>query len=76
MTTKALFLDPDDERDVNAAITEFQRKGMRWPADDPETPGALILPEGESCTAGAILGEICRDWLERQGMLRQDGEAT
>lgn len=74
MNTKRTFdLDEDDERDVNAAIAEFQRRGMRWPANDPETPNALILGEGTSCLAGAILGEICRDWLESLGRLHQEG---
>lgn len=71
---KTFRLDPDDERDVNAAIAHAQRTWPRWPADDAETPNSLILGEGRSCLAGAILGEICRSWLESQGALRQDGE--
>lgn len=68
MNTKRTFdLDEDDERDVNAAIAEFQRRGARF--DD----GELILGEGESCFPGAILGEICRSWLESLDRLYQEG---
>lgn len=64
LTTKTLRLDPDDERDINAAIAYHQ--SVVIPGDPPFR---LPLPDGDSCTAGAILGEICRDWLESHGAL-------
>lgn len=63
MTAKTLHLDPDDERDLNAAISHYQAT-RRW----KDEQGGVILPEGESCVAGAILGELCRDWLESEGL--------
>lgn len=66
--TKTLRLDVDDERDVNRAIAEFQRSGAR------HEDGELVLGEGTSCMAGAILGEICRAWLEDRGRLPQSNE--
>lgn len=57
---RTLTLDDDDARDINAAIAFWQRFRVR-------------LPEGDSCTAGAVLGEICRNWLESHGALHQDG---
>lgn len=59
-------LDDDDYRDFNAAIATYQRRNH-------VAGRGTILPEGESCAAGAIIGEICRDWLEARGELRQDG---
>ena len=60
-----LNLDTDDARDINAAIAHYQL--TRRCSD-----GATFLPDGESDMAGAIIGEICRDWLESHGALRQD----
>jgi hypothetical protein len=65
-----LKLDADDERDINAAIAHYQAT-QRW--DQFGGEGGVFLPEGESDLAGAILGEICRMWLESRGALRQDG---
>jgi hypothetical protein len=53
-------LDDDDARDINRAIAHYQAT-RRWTAAQG---GGVLLPEGESDLAGAILGEICRDWLE------------
>lgn len=61
-TIMVLNLDADDARDINAAIAHYQRT-RRWPE------GGTSLPEGESDMAGAIIGEICRDWLEAKGAL-------
>ncbi len=66
MSLKTLELDADDERDINAAVAHWQM--LMW------QPGSLyLLPDGTSCTAGAVLGEICRGWLESHGALRQNG---
>ncbi len=60
MTLITLALDEDDSRDINQAIATYQRSN-RWPTD---RGGGVLLPEGDSDLRGAILGEICRDWLE------------
>lgn len=54
-----LILDDDDYRDVNAAIAERQRS-PRWYDEE----GGVLLPEGDSDLPGAIIGEICRAWLD------------
>lgn len=72
MTPLTCMLDDDDARDINAAIAHHQRT-RRWPANEG---GGHMLPEGDSDTIGAVLGEICRDWLESQGALRQEGDGT
>lgn len=59
MRQLTLNVDDDDERDINAAIARYQ-KTCRW----HDKQGGVMLPEGESDLAGAIIGEICRDWLE------------
>jgi hypothetical protein len=58
-TIRTFSLDADDERHVNQAIA-YRQAHLR-------VEGECILPEGESDTAGAILAEICRDWLEAHG---------
>lgn len=47
---------------IEQTIAIFQADGMR------DSHG-LILPDGDSDVRAAILGEICRDWLERNGYL-------
>jgi hypothetical protein len=47
--------DEDDARAIHAAVARHQTRRI---------DGEHILPEGYSDTLGAILGEICRDWLE------------
>ena len=60
-------LDTDDLRDYMRAIVVYQRQN-RWHDDQ----GGTLLPEGESDISGAIIGEICRDWLEARGELPQN----
>ena len=60
LTKKSLTLDADDDRSINEAIATYQAT-HRW----KDEQGGVLLPEGESCIAGAILGEICRDWLDQ-----------
>jgi hypothetical protein len=55
-----LDADADDARDINAAITQYQRT-VRWPDNKG---GGVLLTDGTSNLVAAILGEICRDWLE------------
>lgn len=69
MITLTITLDPDDARDINAAIARYQ-SSTRWPQSDG---GGVLLPEGESDLPGAILGEICRYWLDKQ-MIHKEGE--
>lgn len=52
-----LSLDADDSRAVHAAIATYQRRSHK-------AFGEVIVPEGESNNAGAVLAEICRDWME------------
>ena len=61
-------LDDGDYRDLNAAIATYQRRN-RW----KDEQGGVLIPEGESDLLGAIIGEICRDWMEAGGELRQGG---
>lgn len=53
------LVDEDDSRAINAAIAYYQVHN-RWDDED----GGILIPEGESDLAGAVLGEICRGWLE------------
>lgn len=66
LPTITLFVDADDERDIHAAIAHFQTANHAW-------EGAL-LGEGQSNTSGAIIGEICRQWLDARGALHQEGQ--
>ncbi len=66
MIQKTLTLDPDDERDINAAIAHYQAS-RRWENFEGCPEKGTCLPEGESCMAGAILGELCRNFLESEG---------
>ncbi len=59
LTTLTVRLDELDAGAVHAAIAHYQ---ATWRYRDAE--GGVILPEGESDTAGAVLAEICRAWLE------------
>ncbi len=51
-----LVLDEDDFRDIQAEITRRQLNGR----DDK----GIILPDGESNLAGAVIAEVCRDYRE------------
>lgn len=66
MIVKTLHLDPDDERDINAAVAHYQAS-RRWEHFKDCKEQGVFLPDGDSCVAGAILGELCRDWLESEG---------
>lgn len=55
-----ISLDKDDERALHRAIATLQN--MRG-VDGKQ----LALPEGRSDTAGAVIGEICRQWLDARG---------
>lgn len=50
-----LLLDDDDLRAFHEAIARHQSRRVA---------GEHILPEGNSDLPGAIIGEICRGWLE------------
>ena len=52
-------LDKDDERAVHMAIAKIQSIRVG--------DARLALPDGTSDTAGAALGEICRQWLDARG---------
>lgn len=56
-----LELDADDFDAVQTALGKYQTRS-RWSA---RNGGGVMVPEGESDLAGAIIGEICRDWLEQ-----------
>lgn len=51
----AFRADPDDAASIHEAVAMHQRERI---------DGEHILPEGDSDTLGAILAEICRDWME------------
>ena len=55
-----LDVDADDDRDIHAAVAHYQ-KTVRW---SPGEGGGVMLGEGTSDLLGAIVGEICRDWLD------------
>lgn len=59
----AFVADEDDFRDIHAAVVRYQ-VNSRWPEKDG---GGVMLGNGESDLLGAIIGEICRDWLEEHG---------
>lgn len=59
LTTLILAVDEDDARSIHEAIAHYQAT-RRW----TDAEGGVLLPEGDSDLRGAILGEICRDWLE------------
>ncbi len=56
------LIDDDDERAVNTAVAHFQAS-RRWPEAEG---GGIMLPDGDSDLRGAILSEICREWLAVQ----------
>lgn len=49
--------DLDDAAAINQAVAYHQRR-------DHAVFGEHLLPEGDSDTLGATLGEICRAWLD------------
>jgi hypothetical protein len=58
MRRLVLELDEDDWDAIQEAIARRQA----WRHAD----GGPLLPDGESNTAGAVLAEICRGWVEYQ----------
>ncbi len=56
MTKMTIKLDPDDERAVHKAIA-LQQQVSR-------IDGKSTMPNGDSCSAGAYIAEICRDWID------------
>ena len=62
MTTRTITIEVDelDEKAIIKAVAVFQRLNRIGES-------GLIVPEGESDTRGAILGEICRGYLEARG---------
>lgn len=58
-----LSVDEDDYRDILNAIGQHQ-------ASSHAAFNEHQLPEGTSDTAGATLGEICRDWMEYKERVR------
>lgn len=61
MPTITLTLDEEDFRTINAEIARRQKRS-RWP------DGGAIIPEGQSCIAGALLAEAIRDLDEYRSM--------
>lgn len=57
-----LECDGDDLRSIRDAIAKYQAN-YRWEKMGDNEPG-VFLPEGDSDIAGAIVGEICRQWVE------------
>lgn len=60
--TITLIVDEDDYRDINRAIAEWQVH-----------PGVSHLPEGESDTAGAIVGELVRELWDLRAVVSSRG---
>lgn len=58
-----LYVDDDDARSIHEAIARYQAT-VRWELISKDAEPGVFLPEGESDLAGAILGEICRTWLD------------
>lgn len=56
MRQMVLNLDEDDYDAIQAAIARRQA----WRHED----GGPVMPGGDSDTAGAVLAEICRRWVE------------
>lgn len=56
-----VLVDDLDEKAINQAIAVYQRRNQ-----GSDGKGTLI-PEGESSLGGAILGELCRNYLESIG---------
>lgn len=55
-----LLLDEEDYRDIQKEIAQYQ-------ASSHKNFGSLIIPDGESNLAGAIIGEAVRSlWEYRQ----------
>lgn len=67
VATITLTLDEDDERTIQAAIAEYQRRHHA-------AFGETILPEGESCMAGAIIAELVRDLNEYRDLWNAEHE--
>ncbi len=67
MKTIKLILDNEDARDILAAIDKRQS----WEMD-----GEKLMPDGDSNYEGEALGEICRDWLERQKLNESEPEGV
>lgn len=55
-------VDEDDDRAINEAFAKMQQLNQPFGGSD-------ALPEGESDLRGAMLGEICRGWIELMAML-------
>lgn len=51
-----LTVDDLDAAMLHRAITDYQRRNR--------DRHGVILPDGESDLPGAILAEICRDWID------------
>lgn len=60
-----LECDGDDLRAIREAIAKYQVT-YRWEKLGSTTDRGVFLPEGDSDLAGAIVGEICRQWMEAQ----------
>lgn len=57
MSEIKFFVDVDDARAINEAVAKYQTTSQ-W------EDGRTMIPEGESDLLGAIIGEICRGWME------------
>ena len=57
LTVFTCDVDADDARSIHEAIALYQRRS-RWPE------GGTLVAEGSSDLRGAVLGEICRAYLE------------
>lgn len=60
-----------DEADWDTIQTELARRqaGVRWP------DGGVVLPEGDSNLAGALIAEMIRDLEEYRAMYDSEHEA-
>lgn len=63
---RTVTLDKHDDRDITAAVATFQLRNAAWQG--------VLLPDGGSCKLGAILAEICRDWLESHQAIPEDSK--
>ena len=61
MKTMMLNLDDADFDAIQREITKRQLRS-RWPG------GGTVIPEGESCLAGALIAEAIRDLSEYRDM--------
>lgn len=66
LTTMRMDVDELDERSINRAISVYQTRSFK-------AFGEIIIPEGGSDQRAAIIGEICRGWIEMTEAITSEG---